>query len=592
MRKVFFWDGGGGASPVSSPAGVGVCGASPVSSPAGADSLFFVLPKKVSKERRARDGDFPLNFRNRAETGKTRFAQTVPRLFSARLQKFKAPSRAGYGQTVGDRVLAVGRLLVEREVGMGVVLTAALAMSGCAVGPDFKTPAVPAAPGYSAQPVPRETASAPIAGGEAQHLADANVPADWWHLFESPALDALVDEALRASPSVVQAEARLRQAQAEAEAQFGYALPSVDGSVSAVRQQINPEAFGFKTPKPGPFTLYSASLSVSYALDIFGGVRRALEASRAQVDTQRYELEAARLSLAGNVGTTVVRIASLDAQIAATQRLAAEQRKQLEITERRLSLGGVAQVDAFSQRTLVAQTDATLPPLMQQAAQMRHRLSVLLGREPGAGLPDLPSLDALRLPDPLPVSLPSTLAQRRPDIRAAEAMWHQASANVGIATANLFPRITLSAGLGSETTGFRNLLGAGSSIWNLGAGLTQPIFHGGTLRAKKREAEAAYDAAGAAYKQTVLQGLQEVADALHAVNNDAQTLQARATATDQAQQTLRAAEARHAAGGISTLTLLDAQRQLDQATLQQVQSRADRLLDSAALMQALGGGWQ
>jgi len=526
-----------------------------------------------------------LNLCRREGKGKTRFAQTVSLPFSSLQQKFKAPSRAGYGHPVWGHTLA--RYGCVLGVGLGV----ALVMSGCAVGPDFQAPAGPAASAYSAQPVPRETASAPVAGGEAQHLADANVPADWWHLFQSPALDALVDEALRGSPSVAQAQARLRQAQAEAEAQFGYAMPSVDGSVSAVRQQINPEAFGFSTPKPGPFTLYSASLSVSYALDMFGGVRRALEASRAQVDTQRYELEAARLSLAGNVVTTVVRIAALDAQIATTQRLVAEQRQQLDITERRLSLGGVAQVDAFSQRTLVAQTDATLPPLLQQAAQMRHRLSVLLGREPGAGLPALPTLDALHLPDPLPVSLPSTLAQRRPDIRAAEAMWHEASANVGVATANLFPRITLSAGLGSETTSFRNLLGAGSSIWNLGAGLTQPIFHGGTLRAKKREAEAAYDAAGAAYQQAVLQGLQEVADALHAVHNDAQTLQARALATDQAQQTLRAAEARHASGGISTLALLDAQRQVDQATLQQVQSQADRLLDSAALMQALGGGW-
>nr|WP_279629183.1 efflux transporter outer membrane subunit [Ralstonia insidiosa] len=567
-------------------------GSSPVSSPAGADSLSLSCQRKEAKKGAPEMATPPLNFCKRAETGKTRFAQTVSRLFSARLQKFKAPSRAGYGQTIGGRGLAFGQLRVVRALGLGAVLVVSLAMSGCAVGPDFKTPAVPVASGYSAQPVPRETASAPVPGGEAQHLADANVPGDWWHLFQSPALDALVDEALRASPSVTQAEARLRQAQAEAEAQFGYALPTVDGTVSAVRQQVNPEAFGFNTPKPGPFTLYSASLSVSYALDIFGGVRRALEASRAEVDTQRYELEAARLALAGNVVTSVVRIASLDAQIATTQRLVAEQRKQLQITERRLNLGGVANVDVLSQRTLVAQTEATLPPLAQQAAQMRHRLSVLLGREPGAGLPDLPTLDALRLPDPLPLSLPSTLAQRRPDIRAAEAMWHEASANVGVAAANLFPRITLSAGLGSETTGFRNVLGAGSSIWNLGAGLTQPIFHGGTLRAKKREAEAAYDAAGAAYKQTVLQGLQEVADALHAVHNDAQALQARALATDQAQQTLQAAQARHAAGGISTLTLLDAQRQVDQATLQQVQSRADRLLDSAALMQALGGGWQ
>lgn len=338
-------------------------------------------------------------------------------------------------------------------------------------------------------------------------------------------------------------------------------LPSVDGTASAVRQQVNPEAFGFNTPKPGPFTLYSASLSVSYALDLFGGVRRALEASRAQVDTQRYELEAARLSLAGNVVTAVVRVASLDAQIATTQRLLAAQRGQLVITERRFGAGGVARVDVLSQRTLVAQTEATLPPL-----------------------------DALRLPDPLPVSLPSTLAQRRPDIRAAEAIWREASANVGVATANLFPRITLSAELGSETTRFRNLFGAGSSIWNLGGSLTQPLFHGGTLRARKREAEAAYDVAGAAYRQAVLQGLQEVADALHAVHNDARTLQARALATDQATQTLRAAQARYAAGGISTLALLDAQRQVDQAMQQQVQSRADRLLDSAVLMQALGGG--
>ncbi|OAI61295.1 ABC transporter permease, partial [Ralstonia solanacearum] len=261
---------------------------------------------------------------------------------------------------------------------LSAAATAAAALGGCAVGPDFKAPAPPAASGYTAQPLPAATASAPVPGGETQHLAEANVPADWWHLFQSSALDALVDEALRASPTVAQATARLRQAQAEAEAQFGAVLPSVDGTVSAVRQQVNPEAFGFSTPKPGPFTLYSASLSVSYALDLFGGVRRALEASRAQVDTQRYELEAARLSLAGNVVTAVVRVASLDAQIATTQRLLAAQRDQLAITERRFGAGGVARVEVLSQRTLLAQTEATLPPLAQQAAQARHRLSVLL----------------------------------------------------------------------------------------------------------------------------------------------------------------------------------------------------------------------
>jgi NodT family efflux transporter outer membrane factor (OMF) lipoprotein len=468
-----------------------------------------------------------------------------------------------------------------------------VALCGCAVGPDFQPPAAPDTQSYTheAQPAVTDAASG-VAGASQTFVAAAHATPMWWQQFQSDALNRLVELALQQSPSLTLARAKLIEARENYNAQFGAtAFPTVDATVSGVRQRVDIAAFGIpNVPNQGPFTLYNASASVSYALDIFGGNRRALEALMAQVDYQSFEFEAARLSLAGNVVSTAVRRASLKQQIALTQRLADTQAQQLKITEGRLAAGGVSQLDVRSQRTLLAQTRASLPPLATQLAQTDHQLAILLGMPPSkADFGDL-TLDSLHLPDTLPLTLPSTLARERPDIRASEALLHQASANVGVATANLYPQFSISAGIGSERTNIQDVV-SGLNIWNFGLNLTQPIFRGGELRAKKHSAQAAYDAALADYQQTVLQALQQVADTLTALQNDAHELQARDEAAQQAQASLLIAQAQYSAGGVSQFGLLDTQRQVLQAALDRTRAQADRFADTAALFQSLGGGW-
>jgi NodT family efflux transporter outer membrane factor (OMF) lipoprotein len=325
--------------------------------------------------------------------------------------------------------------------------------------------------------------------------------------------------------------------------------------------------------------------------DVFGGNRRALEATMAQVDYERYELEAARLSIAGNVVASAVRRASLQEQIALTQRLADAQAQQLAIVDARHAAGGVSQLDVRSQRTLLAQTRASLPPLQTQLAQADHQLAILLGRPPSKASFDALTLDTLHLPTDAPLTLPSTLARERPDIRASEALLHQASANIGVATANLYPQFSLSAGIGSQRTSIQDVV-SGLNVWNIGLNLTQPLFHGGELRAKKRSAQAAYDAALAGYQQTVLQALQQVADTLTALQNDARELQSREDAAREAQASFSIARAQYAAGGVSQFGLLDAERQTLQTALDRTRAEADRFSDTAALFQSLGGATQ
>jgi NodT family efflux transporter outer membrane factor (OMF) lipoprotein len=432
-----------------------------------------------------------------------------------------------------------------------------------------------------------------VAGASQTFVAAEHATPMWWQQFQSDALNRLIEQALQQSPTLTQARAKLIQARENYNAQFGAtAFPAVDATVSGVRQRVDIAAFGIpNVPNQGPFTLYNASVSVSYALDIFGGNRRTLEALMAQVDYQSFEFEAARLSLAGNVVSTAIRRASLKQQIALTQRLADTQAQQLKITEGRFAGGGVSQLDVRSQRTLLAQTRASLPPLATQLAQTDHQLAILLGMPPSkADFADL-TLDSLRLPDTLPLTLPSTLARERPDVRASEALLHQASANVGVATANLYPQFSISAGIGSERMNIQDVV-SGLNIWNFGLNLTQPIFRGGELRAKKRSAQAAYDAALADYQQTVLQALQQVADTLTALQNDAHELQARDDAAQQAQASLLIAQAQYSAGGVSQFGLLDTQRQVLQTALDRTRAQADRFADTAALFQSLGGGWQ
>ncbi|WP_322006041.1 efflux transporter outer membrane subunit [Paraburkholderia tropica] len=476
-----------------------------------------------------------------------------------------------------------------------LVLASSFVLAACAVGPDFHAPAAPDTPTYTREALPSATASAPGTGGAPQTFASADhAPRAWWTQFGSPALDALVDEALRASPTLESARAKLVEARENYNAQAGATLfPSIDAKLSGTRQKIDLAAFGItQVPNPGPFTLYDASVSISYVFDIFGANRRALEATLAQVNYQEYELQAAQLSVAGNVVAAALRRASLRSQIDTTQQLIDAQTRQLAIMEARLAAGGVARLDVHSQRTLLAQTRATLPPLTTQLAQTDHQLAILLGAPPSsdayAQSLDALTLDALHLPDTVALTLPATLARERPDIRASEALLHQASANIGVATANLFPQISLSASVGSERTRVADVIG-GLNIWNVGLGLTQPIFHGGELRAKRRASQAAYDAAFADYRQTVLLALQQVADTLHALQDDALELQARDTAAREAQASADIARARYAAGGVSEFDLVDAQRQALQTALDRTRAQTTRLADTAALYQSLGG---
>jgi NodT family efflux transporter outer membrane factor (OMF) lipoprotein len=473
-----------------------------------------------------------------------------------------------------------------------VALFCALSLPGCTVGPDFRKPDAPTADTYTSSPLPGKTSSAPGAGGEEQRFVSGKeIPRQWWALFHSGALDRLVRTAIEKSPTLAAARAALREARENLTAQTGATLfPSVDANAAATREKFSGAAFG----QPGQgtlLTLYNASVNVSYTLDLFGGGRRGLEALRASVDYQRFQLEGAYLALTSNIVTAAVKEASLRAQVLATRDVMSSQEKQLGVVEQQFRLGGTSQVDVLAQKAQLAQTRATLPPLEKELAQTRHLLAVLTGAVPAEA--DLPEffLDDLRLPRELPVSLPSSLVRQRPDIRASEALLHQASAQVGVATANLYPQITLTGNYGSETTDLGSLFDRGTSVWNMTAGLLQPLFHGGELTARRSAAEAAYDQAAAQYRETVLQAFQNVADVLRALDSDAVALAAQAEAQAAAAETLDLTEKEFRLGAVSYLSLLNAERQYQQARILRIQAQALRFADTAALFQALGGGW-
>lgn len=468
-----------------------------------------------------------------------------------------------------------------------------LLAAGCAVGPDFRPPDAPRVGGYTPGPLPAETVSAPVTGGAAQHFVSGlDIPGQWWELFHSESLDRLIRKALRDNPTISAAQARLREAEENLRARGGTVYsPSVDGSFSAERQKTTGASFGQPNAAGTTFTLFNASVNVSYTLDIFGGNRRELEALRAQVDFQRFQLEAAHLALTSNVVTSAVMEASLRAQLQVTQEIVEMLRKQLDLVSARFELGGASRPDVLEQRTLLAQTLATLAPLEKELSKTRHQLSVYAGSFPGeGGLPEF-RLEGLELPVDVPVTVPSSLVRQRPDIRAAEELLHVASAQVGVATANLYPKITLSGSVGSNAVRVEDLFSPGSAIWSLGAGLLQPLFHGGELTAKRRAAMAAHDQALAQYRDTVLNSFREVADTLRALELDAQTLRAQSEAEASARETLASVESQFRVGAVNFLSLLVAQRQHQVARTNLVRAQAVRFADTAALFQALGGGW-
>jgi NodT family efflux transporter outer membrane factor (OMF) lipoprotein len=462
-------------------------------------------------------------------------------------------------------------------------------LAGCNVGPKYNPPTAPSIAAYTPQPQPAATASSAGPAGVAQHLdSSAALPAQWWTMFHSPELDGMMEQALANSPTLAQAVARLKEAQEELNARTGATkYPTVTGNASVEGEQLNLAAYGIPFPNPSPFALLNGSVAVSYALDIFGANRRAIEGLAAEQDYENWQLEGARLMLAGNVVSAAIRQAQLRREIELARQLLAVEQHELTITEERKQAGGASDADVENRKATVAETQATIPPLEAQLDTVNHQLAVLMGKSPAeAQIPEL-SLDALELPQELPLSLPSALVRQRPDIRASEALLHQASANVGVATANLYPQIVLSGSGGGTGTSFV----AGGDVWNVASSLTQPIYNGGALRAEKRKAEAAYQEADSVYRQTVLEAFGEVADTLTAIDHDAQTLKARSDAAADADASYRIAQGRYQAGGISELALLEARRQQLQTELDRAAAKAARFSDSATLFQALGGGW-
>lgn len=461
------------------------------------------------------------------------------------------------------------------------------------VGPDFRPPVETLPSGYTAAPLPGLAEQGKHDGPEKQILLPGReLPAQWWRLFRNQELDLLIRQALKESPTLAAAEAALRQAEENLTARSGSVYyPSLDASLSGTRQKVSRAASG--QPGRGGLTygLYNASLVVSYNLDLFGGGRRELEELRSQVDYQRFQLEAAHLALSANIVTTVVREASLREQLATTREMLGVQQQLRDLVERQLRLGGTTRVELLSQENQVAQLRASLPLLEKELALTRNQLALYCARFPGqSGLPEF-HLDQLRLPSELPLSLPSSLARQRPDIRAAEELLHAACARVGVATADLYPQITLSGGAGAQAATLGKLLSSASPVWSLGTGLLQPLFRGGELTARRRAALAAYDQAGARYREVLLQSFQNVADVLHALECDGAALTAQEENERTARETLDLTRRQFEIGASTYLLLLNAQRQHQQARIGLIQARAARLADSAALFQALGGGW-
>jgi NodT family efflux transporter outer membrane factor (OMF) lipoprotein len=455
-----------------------------------------------------------------------------------------------------------------------------LGLAACAVGPNFRHPQLSPTDRYMAGEVPQSFATG------------ADVPYRWWTIYGSPALNELVDKALQGSPTVQAAQAALRQANELVKVQRATLFPGLQAEYSPTRER---DAVGTLSPTltsgQSLFTLQTAQVSVSYMLDVFGGNRRQIESAQAQADSQRYELEAAYLTLTSNVVAAAIEEASLRAQIKSNEDIVRGEREALDILNRQLALGSIAQTAVLAQEAALAAAEVQLPPLRKQLAQQRDLLAVLAGRSPGEPPAQTFELATLAMPKDLPISLPSALVRQRPDVLAAEAQLHSATAQVGVATADLLPQINLVATLGGASTSLSTLLGSGNTFWTAGASLSQTLFAGGALWHRKLATDAALDQAGAQYRAVVLRALQNVADTLYALQFDAQAVDASQRAAQAARRSLDATHATLNQGSITYLDLLNAEQAQSQAVSNLEQARANQLADTAALFVALGGGW-
>ena len=497
-------------------------------------------------------------------------------------------------------MLAVGDKLLKRKdvtsylrlrIAVVVAIVGVL-LPGCAVGPDFRSPKAPSTNAYTATPLPEKTAAAPGIGGAAQcFVPGQDIPAQWWTLFHSEALDQLIHLALADSPTLAAAQAKLREAQENRRAQVGVLFsPTVDANFSAEREKISGAAFGQTGTTGTTFNLYNASVSVSYLLDIFGGGRRELESLQSQVDYQRFQLEGSYLTLTSNIVTAAVREASLRSQIRATREILTAQEKQLDVVECQFQLGGVSRSEVLAQRTQVAQTRATLPPLEKELSQTRHQLAVLAGMLPSeAALPEF-ELDSLQLPQELPVSLPSSLVRQRPDIAASEAL-HAASAQVGVATANLYPQITLTGSYGSEAITIGTLFNNGPPIWNVGAGLLAASIPGRRAFSQAPCCHRIIRTGIFAISRDSFAGVPKRGRCAPRPGGGCAWSRSTGGRRRCRERYTRPHPEAISAGRSGLSPVLIAERQYQQARISLVQAQAARFADTAALFQALGGGW-
>jgi NodT family efflux transporter outer membrane factor (OMF) lipoprotein len=485
------------------------------------------------------------------------------------------------------------RLKVAGSAASTAILTAGL-LSACAVGPNFKAPEAPRTAAFvpPGQLAP-QTATAPLPGGQAQRFVDGmDIPGQWWTLFQSAQLNALIERGLKNSPTLQSAQAALRQANENVAAQRGSYYPSLSGTAQSERQKGSGASFGIPGfPSSYFYNLQTASVSVSYTLDAFGGIRRQVEALQAQAEYEQFALEASYLTLTANIVTGAINEASLRAQIAATEDIARSQQRQLDITQRRVNAGGTSRVDVLQQQSTLQATLATLPPLRSQLAQQRNQLAAYIGSFPSEYTGTEFNLDSLNIPQDLPVSLPSKFVEQRPDVREYSALLHQATAQIGVATANMLPQITLTGSYGQDAAKWANIFSPASNVYSLIGSVTQPIFKGGQLLHQRRAAVAAAQEAAANYQATVITAFQNVSNTLYALQADADTLAAQATAERTAADTLTLVQAQYKSGAASYLQVLTAEQSYQNAAVLLVKARAQRFADTAALFQALGGGW-
>jgi NodT family efflux transporter outer membrane factor (OMF) lipoprotein len=500
------------------------------------------------------------------------------------------PKPQGMRREIACKISSSERLSLPR--GLPVTALAALLTAGCAVGPDFEKPAAPDVSDYAASPVSTTVASGNTAGGDAQRFVKGmDIAGDWWSLFHSKPLNDLIEQSLTNNHDLKAAQAALSVARENVLAQRGVFYPNVSAGFSASRQKQSAAL----APTPGTnalqFSLFTPQLTVSYVPDVFGLNRRTAESLTAQEQGVRYQMVATYTTLTANVAVTAIQEASVETQIAATHELIDLDTKMLDILKYQLAKGYASGLDVAAQESQLAQLTATLPPLLKQSAQLRDLLATLAGRYPSQAPSEKFELASLQLPESLPVSLPSELVAQRPDVLQAEANLHVASAQIGIAIANRLPNIVLTANAGSTALAIDQVFASGTGFWALGGALAAPVFDGGMLLHQERAAKDAYVQSAEQYRSTVLNALQNVADTLVALEQDAEALKASAAAEAAAKVTLDLAERQVQGGYASYLALLNAQQTYQQARINLVQAQAGRYADTAALFQALGGGW-